>query len=45
MCQVGHALVGTAIARLIPGAAEVEKLSIVPRSGGSLGYEFISLCD
>ncbi|GMH42487.1 hypothetical protein BSKO_10406 [Bryopsis sp. KO-2023] len=39
--EVGHALVGTAIARLIPGSAEVEKLSIIPRSGGSLGFTYI----
>jgi len=35
--EVGHAIVGTTIARLISGSAEVEKLSIIPRVGGSLG--------
>jgi cell division protease FtsH len=39
---VGHALVSTAIARLLPvAAAEVEKLSIIPRSGGALGFTYI----
>lgn len=35
--EVGHALVSTAVAMLIPGSARVEKLSIVPRTGGALG--------
>jgi len=39
--EVGHALVGTTIARLLPGSAEVEKLSIIPRVGGSLGFTYI----
>ncbi|CAD7702088.1 unnamed protein product [Ostreobium quekettii] len=39
--EVGHALVGTAIARLLPMAPEVEKLSIIPRTGGSLGFTYI----
>eukprot|EP00210_Caulerpa_lentillifera_P008342 g7956.t1 len=39
--EVGHALVGTTIARLVPSAAEVEKLSIIPRVGGALGFTYI----
>merc|ERR1719399_2760103 len=40
--EVGHALVGTAVSRLIPGLqSEVEKLSIVPRSGGALGFAYM----
>lgn len=38
--EVGHALVGTAVAKLVPGASHVEKLSIVPRTGGSLGFTY-----
>lgn len=38
---MGHALVGTTIARLVPGSCEVEKLSIIPRVGGSLGFTYI----
>jgi cell division protease FtsH len=32
--EVGHALVGT----LMPGANKVEKISIIPRGSGALGY-------
>ena len=32
--EVGHALIGT----LMPGAGQVEKISIVPRGVGALGY-------
>jgi cell division protease FtsH len=32
--------VGTAVVRLLPGAPEVEKLSIIPRSGGALGFTY-----
>jgi cell division protease FtsH len=40
--EVGHALVGTAVSRLLPGLqSEVEKLSIVPRSGGALGFAYM----
>ena len=40
--EVGHALVGTAVSRLLPGLqTEVEKLSIVPRSGGALGFAYM----
>jgi len=40
--EVGHALVATCIHRLLPASAsEVSKLSIVPRSGGALGFTFI----
>ncbi|GBF89670.1 ATP-dependent zinc metalloprotease FTSH, chloroplastic-like [Raphidocelis subcapitata] len=38
--EVGHALVGTAVARLLPGSPEVEKLSIIPRTGGALGFTY-----
>jgi len=38
--QVGHALVGTAVARLLPTSPEVEKLSIIPRTGGALGFTY-----
>lgn len=40
--EVGHALVSTAVARLLPATAgAVEKLSIIPRSGGALGFTYI----
>eukprot|EP00850_Spirogloea_muscicola_P000495 SM000002S05575 [mRNA] locus=s2:941670:945782:- [translate_table: standard] len=39
--EVGHAVVGTAVARILPGQSRVEKLSIVPRSGGALGFTYI----
>jgi cell division protease FtsH len=32
--EVGHAMVGA----LMPGAGRVEKISIVPRGAGALGY-------
>mmetsp|Transcript_33919 Transcript_33919/g.96090 ORF Transcript_33919/g.96090 Transcript_33919/m.96090 type:complete len:222 (+) Transcript_33919:2080-2745(+) len=35
--EVGHALVGSAVSKLLPEMPEVERMSIVPRSGGSLG--------
>lgn len=38
---MGHALVSTAVAALIPEAATVEKLSIIPRSGGALGFTYL----
>lgn len=38
--EVGHALVGSAVAALLPGSARVERLSIVPRSGGALGFTY-----
>ncbi|AQK73140.1 ATP-dependent zinc metalloprotease FTSH 7 chloroplastic [Zea mays] len=38
--EVGHALVGTAVANLLPGQPRVEKLSILPRSGGALGFTY-----
>lgn len=31
----------TAVAMLVPGSASVEKLSIIPRSGGALGFTYI----
>lgn len=39
--EAGHAVVGTAVANLLPGHARVEKLSILPRSGGTLGFTYI----
>eukprot|EP00252_Welwitschia_mirabilis_P003847 TRINITY_DN1391_c0_g1_i2.p1 TRINITY_DN1391_c0_g1~~TRINITY_DN1391_c0_g1_i2.p1 ORF type:complete len:796 (+),score=146.13 TRINITY_DN1391_c0_g1_i2:450-2837(+) len=38
--EAGHALVGTAVANLLPGQPQVEKLSILPRSGGALGFTY-----
>ena len=35
--EAGHALVSTAVSALLPTAPPVEKLSIIPRSGGALG--------
>ncbi|CAH8280164.1 unnamed protein product [Arabidopsis lyrata] len=39
--EAGHAVVGTAVASLLPGQSRVEKLSILPRSGGALGFTYI----
>jgi cell division protease FtsH len=40
--EVGHALVATAVAALLPGfAGQAEKLSIIPRTGGALGFTYI----
>ncbi|XP_044482336.1 ATP-dependent zinc metalloprotease FTSH 7, chloroplastic-like [Mangifera indica] len=39
--EAGHAVVGTAVASLLPGQPHVEKLSILPRSGGALGFTYI----
>ncbi|RID41294.1 hypothetical protein BRARA_J01267 [Brassica rapa] len=39
--EAGHAVVGTAVANLLPGQSRVEKLSILPRSGGALGFTYI----
>jgi hypothetical protein len=41
--EVGHALVSTAVAAVLPGGPSglVEKLSIIPRSGGALGFTYI----
>ena len=40
--EAGHAIVGTAIRNLMPSlTSEVEKLSIVPRSSGALGFTYI----
>lgn len=39
--EAGHAIVSTAVQVVIPAtAAAVEKLSIIPRSGGALGWAF-----
>ena len=35
--EAGHAIVSTAVQILIPTSAPVEKLSIIPRTGGALG--------
>ncbi|KAL3530851.1 hypothetical protein ACH5RR_010173 [Cinchona calisaya] len=39
--EAGHAVVGTAVANLLPGQPWIEKLSILPRSGGALGFTYI----
>lgn len=41
--EAGHALVATAISKIIPSlsTANVEKLSIIPRTGGALGFTYI----
>ncbi|KAL2332940.1 hypothetical protein Fmac_014153 [Flemingia macrophylla] len=38
--EAGHAVVGTAVAKLLHGQPRVEKLSILPRSGGALGFTY-----
>ncbi|KAI4305217.1 hypothetical protein L6164_028598 [Bauhinia variegata] len=38
--EAGHAVVGTAVANLLAGQPRVEKLSILPRSGGALGFTY-----
>lgn len=38
--EAGHAVVGTAVANLLQGQPRVEKLSILPRSGGALGFTY-----
>jgi len=38
--ELGHALVATAVAKLVPTTNAIEKLSIIPRSGGSLGFTY-----
>ena len=38
--EVGHALVAAAVARLVPATNAVERLSIIPRSGGALGFTY-----
>ncbi|KAB1210643.1 ATP-dependent zinc metalloprotease FTSH 9, chloroplastic [Morella rubra] len=38
--EAGHAVVGTAVAHLLSGQPRVEKLSILPRSGGALGFTY-----
>uniref|UniRef100_A0A1D1ZBX5 ATP-dependent zinc metalloprotease FTSH 7, chloroplastic n=2 Tax=Anthurium amnicola TaxID=1678845 RepID=A0A1D1ZBX5_9ARAE len=39
--EAGHAVVGTAVANLLSGQPRVEKLSILPRSGGALGFTYM----
>ncbi|XP_044505665.1 ATP-dependent zinc metalloprotease FTSH 7, chloroplastic-like [Mangifera indica] len=39
--EAGHAVVGTAVASLLPGLPHAEKLSILPRSGGALGFTYV----
>ena len=38
--EVGHALVGTAVSMLVPSCNAVERLSIIPRTGGALGFTY-----
>ncbi|KAG2329771.1 hypothetical protein Bca4012_020698 [Brassica carinata] len=39
--EAGHAVVGTAVAKLLTRQPRVEKLSILPRTGGALGFTYI----
>jgi hypothetical protein len=39
--QVGHALLSTAVSKLVAGSGTVAKLSIIPRTGGALGFTYI----
>ncbi|KAG5238316.1 hypothetical protein OIU76_014807 [Salix suchowensis] len=38
--EAGHAVVSTAVANILTGQPRVEKLSILPRSGGALGFTY-----
>ncbi|KAI8106054.1 hypothetical protein M9435_000604 [Picochlorum sp. BPE23] len=38
--EVGHALVGMAVSMLAPTVPKPERLSIIPRSGGALGFTY-----
>lgn len=38
--EAGHALVAAAMCKLIPTTPQVERLSIIPRSGGALGFTY-----
>ncbi|KAJ6895603.1 hypothetical protein NC651_021956 [Populus alba x Populus x berolinensis] len=38
--EAGHAVVGTAVANILTGQPRAEKLSILPRSGGALGFTY-----
>lgn len=38
--EVGHAMVATAVTALVPSTNPVERLSIIPRSGGALGFTY-----
>ncbi|XP_074290117.1 ATP-dependent zinc metalloprotease FTSH 7, chloroplastic-like [Silene latifolia] len=38
--EAGHAVAGTAVANLLPGQPRVQKLSILPRSGGTMGFTY-----
>lgn len=38
--EAGHAVVGTAVANILSGQPRVEKLSILPRTGGALGFTY-----
>lgn len=40
--EAGHAIVASCIAQLLPTlAAPVDRLSIIPRSGGALGFTYV----
>ncbi|CAI5999667.1 unnamed protein product, partial [Closterium sp. NIES-65] len=39
--EAGHALLGAAIAKVLPDQRVVQKISIVPRSGGALGFAYM----
>jgi len=38
--EVGHAILGAAVSKLLPDFPMVERMSIVPRSGGALGFTY-----
>ncbi|KAL8144015.1 hypothetical protein V2J09_017047 [Rumex salicifolius] len=38
--EAGHAVIGTAVAKLLQGQPQVKKLSILPRTGGALGFTY-----
>lgn len=38
--EAGHAVLSTAVAALVPGTNPVERLSIIPRTGGALGFTY-----
>lgn len=39
--EVGHAILGAAVAKILPNRSVVQKISIIPRSGGALGFAYI----
>eukprot|EP00271_Cylindrocystis_brebissonii_P006162 TRINITY_DN18798_c0_g1_i1.p1 TRINITY_DN18798_c0_g1~~TRINITY_DN18798_c0_g1_i1.p1 ORF type:complete len:938 (+),score=139.72 TRINITY_DN18798_c0_g1_i1:301-3114(+) len=43
--EAGHALVGMAVGRILAGFPRASKLSIVPRTGGALGFTYFPPSD